>query len=378
MTHRLSRFCLRRFSLRTGLLAFLLICIALGIAGRWMQDIRNRGAAQRRVIAKCAAAQTPLRRIQFLRAPETKASWFTAQVRRWVDPEYGCLCRLLVIDGELLEDESFHRDITQMMPVHEVRVFGVFRPHLLVKATQAAGVKQLTIDGIILAEDDATDWSSVSAAKSLETVDFQRHYLSENLARELTKLPNLKAVRDVVCSAEAVVSLAQAPKLTELVVKGGAWRHAIEEEGDLMSEAAERVYFHDCGVKCFSHLANRKELKILSLDSTFYLEPADLAEFCKNSPLTELTLIDSSLKPECLAEFAKLSRLETLTLIEDQIEDQNLPALANAQHLKRLEIRGNTTTEGIEALRTLLPTTSINGQLGPTKVNKPNTTAAAP
>lgn len=370
-------FSLKRFSLRTGLIAFILLGVGMGVAGRWIQDVRKRGAAQRRVIGKCSEFTSTYYRAAFLRAPETKVSWLTTQLRYWVDAEYGHQNAALHISGDMLNDESTRRDLELLMAVDKVSVTGVYPPEHLVAVFRIPGLKQVAIVGVILAEEDSTDWSGVTAARSLETIDFARHYLSDELASQLAKLPKLRNIRNTICSAEALVSLAETQQLTELIVSGGAWRYVVEDDGGLLSKDAERAYFHDCGKRLFARLAKRKELKTLSLHSSLHLEPADLAEFCQSSPVTELTLVDAYLKPECLAEFAKLPHLHKLTLTEDQIEDRNLTALASAQQLLQLDIRGNTTTEGIARLRELLPNTTVNGQRSVAVTRRAKTKAAA-
>lgn len=369
---------LRSFSLRTGLVVFLLITIALGVTGRWAQEVRRRGDAQRRVIAKCDASSRRYSDPRFQRATETQSNGFTETVRQWVHPEYARACAELRVTGPMLEDEALLRDIRSLFRVESAQIGQVYRPQQLAALFSIPGMKRLTLSGHLIAEDDATDWSAVRLAKDLETFECSNAYLSDPLAREIAKLPNLQNALDLHCSLEALAAIAEAPNLTTLSTSGGQARYIIENDNAVMSEAEEKAYLQKWAKIIFARLANRDRLTSLSLRYSLYLEKEDLEDFCTRSPVTELTLLDAHLSPGCLAQFARLPKLKTLFISEDLIEDSHLPALAGAHQLQEISIRGATTLMGVEKLRALLPNTLINGARGPSPGTSSMSTANQP
>ena len=214
---------LRRFSLRTGLIAFIFIGVGMGVLGRWVQDTRRRGAAQRRVIGECGttkAAPTRFPRTPtsptFLKEPETNISWLTSQIRYWVDSEYGQHGSVLVVDGRFLSSSSIREDLGSLFAVKQVNVEGIVPPQHLAAIFKIPGLKEIHLNGVIDGDSQATDWSSAGQARSLELIDFENNVLPDSLALVLSKLPRLKIVKNALCSIDALESLSKVPSLTEL------------------------------------------------------------------------------------------------------------------------------------------------------------------
>lgn len=317
---------LRRFSLRTGLIAFILIGVGMGVLGRWVQDVRRRGAAQRRVIGECGTTTAAMNwgsllpsSPTFLKEPETNIHWLTSQIRHWVDAEYDQRCSTLVINERFLKSASLREDLASLFPVKLVNVEGIVTPQQLAVIFKIPGLKQIHLTCVIDGDWEATDCSAARKARNLELIDFEDNVLPDNLASELSQLPRLKIVRNALCSIDGLESLSKVPSLTELDLSAGATAQFQDNSPSNSDEEAAKQRLHAQAVKAFSQLAQRKSLNVLSLRMPLYLGPEDLKSFCESSPIVELTLTEAHLKPGCRKEIRKLKNLKASMLKENGI-----------------------------------------------------------
>lgn len=115
-------------------------------------------------------------------------------------------------------------------------------------------------------------------------------------------------------------------------------------------------WYHDVQARCKTQLTIMGEL------------PAtrhELARFCAESKLKQLTLYLPRFDDDCLSEIANLSELEVLELHAPKLSESSLEKLASAKRLTRLIGGEELPKEALERVRKKLPNLTIEPKHAP-------------
>lgn len=355
-TSKAFRVLLPRFSLRTGLALLLFTTLCFGFVGRWIHDVRQRGEAQLRFVARCASE--PKRSISFgssMYEQETSVDGFTAFIRHRVHPEYQRRFRYIHVSGALLEKEP-RIELKRFFGVQHLELVSTSNRKTLLEAMQTPGLTDLAVffrNRAVVGPD--VEWGQVAKAQSLKSLEIELLGESDALLVELGKLPKLEKVRMEGCTPEGLIGLAKSPSLLDLSVSlhlPGGYRKEPRSEEELKGIRRSLKLALD-------ELGMRPKLTKLSINGFFPLTPDDMRGFCSNSKLQELHLKHFQITPGCLAEFVRLPNLAWIEIDDKLLRDEHLELFSGMKQLKLLTVGPEISGEAIVVLREKMPQCEI-------------------
>jgi hypothetical protein len=349
-----------RFSLRTGLILFLLIGAGLGFVSRWVHEIKVRGDAQLRTLSRRGRSwRVDQAHVQASYSKAEVDSQFTDLVRKWVHPEYQRKYDGAYITGRHLADMDLARDLGKSFGLAELDLQADSISSEFAKAVFS--VKGLERVGLRVGWDNAQHSSlllELRHACSLRELS-TNSFLSEEIAAELAQLPMLETVSVYSCSPEAIASLAKAKLLKSLHVR--SIRHS---ESDFRGIAENAALFNERSRKAIKsamdQLAGNSQFESLRIDGPLNLQVEDWRAFSKRSRLKGLHLSNSEMSPNCIAAIVELPFLEKFTIYDVAIDDGHLAPLTTAKNLKEVLIGPNVSGEAILAIREKMPSLKIH------------------
>lgn len=347
---------LPRFSLRTGLILFLVLGSGLGLAARFWREIRERGEAQKWLAGRGALGRTSQRDVVFLNyMPEEERSWFVSVVRKWVHPEYDRKIQSISIGRNGLSEEGAAK-ITRVFDVHGIIVYGVLSEASLATVVTAPGLETLALDATVTSKGAAPDWGLIKRATSLHWITIGSDtQMRESAAIQLGRLPQLTTVTIHGRDMRVATAFAKSPRLTEFHLEGPRGpREYTSTQGEI-----DPVWNANLG-RVLDALARLPRLKRVRLCGSELNDPAVLTSFANTSNLKILHLERDFVTPLCLAEFAKLKKIETLHLHYTPISAEHLKILSGMKSLYGLHGLLKATPQEIERLESVLPHCEVN------------------
>ncbi len=350
---------MKTFSLRTGLILFVVLGVGFGLAGRWIQDVRERGEAQLRLaewrnVNKIGSLQV------FARYSNTdQPSWVTSKIRQYVHPEYQRSFESLTYEGPTL-DSAIAMDAKRSFGIRTMHLncFNI-NPHDAAVLFQAPSLKELVVQSHFSGDGSMGDaLLHLKGAKELENLSVHC-FLPDRSGEVVRELPRLTEVRVSSCTPECIAILAGNRTLQKLHI--GSIRHsendfrAVEPSAEEFAERSRRAM-----KQAFKALGDNPNLRSLSIQGQIHVAPEALKAFCRTSQVSSVNLQFPQIAPQCLEEFAKLGNLTSLSLYELSINDEHLASLSNAKKLKQLVIGPNVSADAIFALREELPNCKIS------------------
>jgi hypothetical protein len=350
MPPRHSKFRFRQFSLRTGLLVFIALSIAFGLATNWYRQVRAQGDLQKAFFAKCQLAEQgwspPFTTIY---ANEAQVGLWTYFVRTWVHPEYGRKFQRVSLSADQFESLS-NPGVRRLFSGTEVWAHNL--PHAtLAPLFGLPGIRELHLHsthGAYTADEanlkhPVTDWSIVRGAQDLQELTFTGDAIDDSLCQELGRLPSLETLYFTECSIEGMALLAKSRSLKSLKIL------VIR----IPDQTRQEMYPHRKSLRAaLADLAANTALEELTLD-WIPAESEDIAEFCRQSRVKKLEMSVYEYSKESLAKLATLPNLEHLKL--RGIKDDRLLALQEAKNLQTLAIESYVPNEIFATLTKKLP-----------------------
>lgn len=359
MTKLRELFRIRTFSLRTGLVLFIVLGVGFGLAGRWIQDVRERGDAQLRLVQWRNGNRGNDLHV-YAQYPAVEApSQFTSIIRKYVHPEYRRHFESLKCNGASLNSE-IARDAKLS--------FGVSTVYLgcshvdsgdAASLFQTFGLKELFVQSYSSGELSlGVSLLQLKEAKELEKVTLYC-FLPDRVGEVVRDLPRLKEISVSACTPECIALLASNRTLQKLHI--GSIRHS---EGDFRAVDQVEEEFRERSRRAMKQalqaLGDNPNFRSLSIQGQIHVAAEDLKEFCRTSQVNSVNLQFPQIAPQCLEEFAKLGNLTSLCLYELSISDEHLASLYKAKKLKQLVIGPNVSADAILALREKLPNCKIS------------------
>ena len=356
---------LRTFSLRTGLVLFILLGVAFGFVGRWIQSVRDRGEAQLWLVSKAnndgpvASGVEYGRRLFAYYESEANPSRFTTVIRKWVHPEYNRKLNMLSLGGLHTDAEHLQR-VGKLFGVEHLILRGDVDAGSLHYVFATPGLKKLNLDCKINNTAGIKDWSAVINAKQLEWIEIgEERLIEDGLIQEIVQLPTIKKIRMSCEKKENLKTLCECPTATEALLVGSERKWVFSDFN--RSSKRSPAYFASKapGIEVFDELAKRNSLDRLLFLYLDFKDPLAIRKFCETSNVTFVYGTHIHISAECLAEFAKLKRLKSLNLGYDAVTAENAQILKTMTKLKELKIGRKTSPQIFEELQNALPNCTI-------------------
>ena len=350
-----------RFSLRTGLVLFLVFGASFGMAARWAQKIRQQGEAQRRLLSRSKRIIPNVGRgVEVYYAPEQGESWTASLVRQWIHPEYERRFSGIQIDGAQL-DKEIAQDIELVFGVESIVVYSTIRRSALSHLVSAPGLKRLHLFGGVSQADQKRD-SPLKQSTTLEWIEYHcSSPLPENLGEELVSSPSLKKVWLHSVHPKDLVLFATPKLLAEFSVVF----HLTSPESP--SKIMPNPQWELGQAKLFEELSKREQLERLRVFSADLSNPQHIKRFCETSKIRYLHLEGCYITPECLKEIAKLKKIETLHLHWSPMTREHLEILATMNTLRGIHAlrcdADDVTNASVAKLKAALPRCKITRYL---------------
>lgn len=349
---------LRTFSLRTGLILFLVLGAGLGLTARWYHEVRERGEAQLALIKR---SQLPRKRgvtqVRAYYVGQESPNWLTMRIREWVHPEYEREFETVLVNCEAQGQVEAAIEVERAFRIRRLLVAGSgLEPTVAARLFRAGSVGEIWLlqqqpiaDNVLL---------SLALASSLESLSLPESIISAPVASKLVQLERLEELTALGCTLEAIPILSRAPALKKLTIE--SLRHSSQElrkAGESPEEFEKRA--GQAMKAALAELSKNPHLEFLTIRGPLGLTAQDWTKFCESSPLKSLTLRTPGISPNCLAEFAKLKNLWSLTIQDDELQDEQLAFLVKAKGVKNILVGPNISREAIEDLKTKMPGVQI-------------------
>jgi hypothetical protein len=348
-----------RFSLRTGLLLFLVLGTSLGMSARWVQDVRRRGEAQLLLAAsssKFNSVNGEIVRVSY--APELKRSWFVQWVRYAVHPEYDRRFEeIRVVDFSTI-DAKATVDLKGLFAVEALIYSGVYSEERLANSLQTNGLRSVTIEGRPASSAGSTSFDKKGPPRLLEKihVDISKP-LSPQFTQWLTRAPNLTQIDLEQVTPEALLHFASPPNLYEMRLNG----HQIFRQAMIFPWSKTISNHWQAPLRSFfDELADREKLVRLDLHSLILDDPVALRKFSERSKIETLRLQSCNIAPACVLELSQLSSLEVLELNSTPLKPKDLHALSKMTTLKEITNLWCSDDEAVRELAAALPRCKIS------------------
>ena len=358
---------LRRFSLRTGLIAFVTLSIGMGLLGRWVQSVRDRGEAQRWLIEH--SAHNANRRslgVNCFTRKETQVPWATTLIRKWVHPLYNVKFETIVIHSTEATNEEVADRIEKVFGVDHLTIHSPESAASLRGMLTAAELKSLCILGPLDLVFNDRDRVRVQLSRSIESIEIQdMAELPESLSRQFCNLPRLTKITLERDSPQNLINLAKAPRLEHFAVYDystnpkripRSWMPLLQQLDADEVNVMRRM---------FDELSNRQHLKTLELHNLWLDDPSIVEEFCEKSNVDTVYLPGTKLSPECFRQFSKLKHLRKLEVQAGRLKEPHLAILTKMGSLKSLDLIDTYTREKntlVDDLKTAMPWCAIQSR----------------
>lgn len=350
-----------RFSLRTSFVLFLAFGASLGMGARWVQQIREQGESQKRLLARSRRLVTNVGRgVELYYAPEQSESWTTSLVRKSIHPEYERRFSGLQIDGVQLSVETA-QDIERVFGVESIVVYSTIRQRALSHLMRATGLKRLHLNGGVLQADDDRN-SPLEHSTTLEWLEFNSSSpLPEKVVETLVSSPSLKKVWLHSVHPSDLAAFASPTLLTEFSV---VFHRTSPEAPDKSKPNPE---WERVQTNLFEELSRREHLERLRIFSADLSDPRQLKRFSEISSIRFLHLEGCYITPSCLREIAKLKKIETLHLHWSPMTREHLEILATMKTLRGIHAlrcgSDEVTSLAVAKLKAALPKCKITQYL---------------
>lgn len=375
---------LPRFSMRTGLVFFLVLGTGLGLAARWIREVRERGEAQRALLDMPTNATKRSRsRVAITYAPESRRNWFVRSVRYWVHPEYDRQIDRLSFVGDDFDD-STAVNVSRVFAVDTLSVLGDTSEMWMSTAMTASSLKSVSLNGPIWDPISDFQLDRIPPATELQ----QLHIVSTAPIREefiewLCRAPKLNKIDISEIPMESLPHFTKARSVVEfsLDMHQVSYLHPMRlkprpssRKSDILrllnglpSQKPLAQPMNDDWrgnlLQLLVGLADCEQLTRLRLSSAV-LEEADLLrEFCRRSKVQHLQVVSCNLSPESLREIAKLKNLRTLDLSYTPLELDHLETLMTMKSLREIDGLWYGDEDGEEQLAAALPHCKITPHL---------------
>ncbi len=343
-----------RFSLRTGLLLFLVLGTSLGMSARWVQDVRKRGEAQLLLAAsssKFNSVNGEIVRVSY--APELKRSWFVQWVRYAVHPEYDRRFEeIRVIDFSTF-DAAATVDLKSVFAVEALIYSGSYSEERLANSMQAHGVRSVTILGRPALSAVTNSLNKKAPPKLLEEihVDVDKPPRPE-FTQWINRSPNQTQVDLEQITPESLPHFASPSNLQEMRLNG----HQIFRQAMIFPWSKTITNPWQTPLRSFfDELAERKKLVRLDLNSPILDDPVALRKFSERSKIHTLQLNSCNIAPACVLELSQLSSLEVLELNSTPLKPKDLQALSKMTSLKEITNLWCSDDGAVRELEAALP-----------------------
>lgn len=363
----------RRFSLRTGLIAFLAIGVALGVIGSWVHNIRRRGDATRWIIdhSDFSSSKWSPTHLYSLPLVDKEPSQTTSLIRKWVHPEYQIEFDMISAGGDLT-----HEDIANRIQ----RVFGVKRL-FITEPVSAAGLnkllatphlKEVYLRGPIRFDSNRAQGIFRSPSASIELLEIHGDFpLPEALANQICTLPRLTTITISPDASSNVAYLSKSPFVEQFVVDRRPTAVTYLPNGvfiptsrlEIPDAKPEPAVLRAALDVMFQELAQRQKLKRLDLRGLWLDEQAAMTAFCERSRIESLHLPNSHLSSERLRDVAKLKKLKCLEISTRMLtDDEQFQTLLTMTDLTELWLVGRIEASKIRELEQRLPGCKIHNR----------------
>lgn len=353
---------LPRFSLRTGVLLFLFLGTALGLVARWIGEIRDRGEAQRALVANRDSSSARRNPVEATYESEQGASWSTELIRHWVHPEYNRRFQGLLLDGRQLSDEASVR-IARVFGVENIIIHSNIPTDKLVRISQAPGLKRLYFYGEVTKAKSRFEPQSLRPPQDLASIEFgSPEPIEEGLVRWLRAAPQLKKiwvhrVPQIDYEPHNLVEFAKTPGLVEFSV------YCNQTSPESPSPRPPDARWNSLLARTMNELTQRPKLKRLRLFAAELGDPSALRHFCETSEIRYLHLEGCAITPDCLKEIAKLKKIETLHLHWSPMTTEHLKILATMKTLRGIHALRTSDANAFRELERALPKCKITRYL---------------
>jgi hypothetical protein len=353
-----------QFSMRTALFLFLVVGTVLGVGARFWREVRERGEAQRSLLAKPAnATGTPSFTVNVTYAPEKRQPWFVKLVRMTVHREYERKLSSIAISGDST-DEQTAANISKVYGVDYLNISGNSSEQFVGNAVAANGLHSLTLDGSIAGSSSthAIDQRSPASQLRMLHVDY-RTRIRPKFLRWIGSSPKLNRVSFGGLSPMLLPMMtASVPSETDL--RTDEFTLAMNQVSHFtrmgLGERIRPIHSQiDAVPLMLDALILRDEIKCLRFESATIVDVEPLKRFCEQSKVETLHLHDCDISRKCLRELVNLRNLTVLHLDWTPLVAEDLQVLATMKSLREIHGLWCGDEEAEAELRAALPECKI-------------------
>lgn len=349
-------------------MVLVIVGIALGFAARWIQEVRDRGEAQRALVAKSVDFPELFNghcyRVEF--APETRPSWWTAQVQGWVHPEYGRKIDCVTIN-DFVDSPEFASQIEKVFDVGQIKIYGSISSKALRRCFRAHSLNSLSFFGTVTDPEEIATWDPLENATTLEYLHLRCKCLRGGaFSKQLSKLPNLQGLCLSLDELDPQIardmkSLFDAPKINRVILEGPDWDFYHGTKGITRMSPHQYAEFQAAFGSVLLNLNRCEQLQELSVTALHIKDPKVFVEFCDESPLRSLKFYSCDINTQSFAALARLRNLEHLSLRHTYLDADSVPHLKSLKNLKSLRLgpAGEEQSTLIDDLSRALPNCKV-------------------